>query len=34
LASRLETPQELDAWTRTEIANWAKVAKAANIKVD
>jgi tripartite-type tricarboxylate transporter receptor subunit TctC len=28
------TPQELDAWTRREIANWAKVAKAANIKVD
>ncbi|MPZ38374.1 MAG: tripartite tricarboxylate transporter substrate binding protein [Rhizobiales bacterium] len=28
------TPQELDAWTRKEIANWAKVAKAANIKVD
>jgi tripartite-type tricarboxylate transporter receptor subunit TctC len=28
------TPQELDAWTRSEIANWAKVAKAANIKVD
>jgi tripartite-type tricarboxylate transporter receptor subunit TctC len=28
------TPQELDAWTRNEIANWAVVAKAANIKVD
>jgi tripartite-type tricarboxylate transporter receptor subunit TctC len=28
------TPQELDTWTRSEIANWAKVAKAANIKVD
>jgi tripartite-type tricarboxylate transporter receptor subunit TctC len=28
------TPQELDAWTRNEIANWAKVAKSANIKVD
>jgi tripartite-type tricarboxylate transporter receptor subunit TctC len=28
------TPQELDAWTRKEIANWAEVAKAANIKVD
>ena len=28
------TPQELDAWTRNEIANWAKVAKAAAIKVD
>jgi tripartite-type tricarboxylate transporter receptor subunit TctC len=28
------TPQELDAWTRNEIANWAKVAKAADIKVD
>jgi tripartite-type tricarboxylate transporter receptor subunit TctC len=28
------TPQELDTWTRNEIANWAKVAKTANIKVD
>jgi tripartite-type tricarboxylate transporter receptor subunit TctC len=28
------TPQELDVWTRKEIANWAEVAKAANIKVD
>jgi tripartite-type tricarboxylate transporter receptor subunit TctC len=28
------TPQALDTWTRNEIANWAKVAKAANIKVD
>jgi tripartite-type tricarboxylate transporter receptor subunit TctC len=28
------TPQELDAWTRNEIARWAEVAKAANIKVD
>jgi tripartite-type tricarboxylate transporter receptor subunit TctC len=28
------TPQELDAWTRKEIARWAEVAKAANIKVD
>jgi tripartite-type tricarboxylate transporter receptor subunit TctC len=28
------TPPQLDAWTRNEIANWAKVAKAANIKVD
>jgi tripartite-type tricarboxylate transporter receptor subunit TctC len=28
------TPQELDAWTRKEIANWAEVAKAADIKVD
>lgn len=28
------TPQELDAWTRKEIANWAEVAKAANIRGD
>ena len=28
------TPAELDAWTREEIASWAEVAKAANIKVD
>jgi tripartite-type tricarboxylate transporter receptor subunit TctC len=28
------TPQQLDAWTRKEIANWAEVAKAADIKVD
>jgi tripartite-type tricarboxylate transporter receptor subunit TctC len=28
------TPQELDAWTRSEIARWAEVAKAANIKAD
>ncbi len=28
------TPAELDAWTRKEIAGWAAVAKAANIKVD
>lgn len=28
------TPQELDAWTRQEIVNWAEVAKAARIKVD
>jgi tripartite-type tricarboxylate transporter receptor subunit TctC len=28
------TPQELDAWTRAEIARWAEVAKAANIKAD
>ena len=25
---------ELGAWTRTEIAQWAEVAKAASIKVD
>jgi tripartite-type tricarboxylate transporter receptor subunit TctC len=25
------TPQQLDAWTRTEIARWAEVARAANI---
>jgi tripartite-type tricarboxylate transporter receptor subunit TctC len=28
------TPQGLDAWTRKEIARWAEVARAANIKVD
>ena len=28
------TPQELAAWTRSEIARWAEVAKAANIKAD
>jgi tripartite-type tricarboxylate transporter receptor subunit TctC len=28
------TPDELDAWTRSEIARWAEVAKAANISAD
>jgi tripartite-type tricarboxylate transporter receptor subunit TctC len=28
------TPAELDAWTRSEIARWAEVAKAANIGAD
>ncbi len=28
------TPQELDAWMRKEIARWAELAKAANIKAD
>jgi tripartite-type tricarboxylate transporter receptor subunit TctC len=28
------TPSELDAWTRSEIARWAEVAKAANIQAD
>ena len=28
------TPQELDAWTRGEIARWAEVARAANITAD
>jgi tripartite-type tricarboxylate transporter receptor subunit TctC len=28
------TPAELDAWTRSEIARWAEVAKAANISAD
>ena len=28
------TPQELDAWMRKEIARWAEIAKAANIKAD
>jgi tripartite-type tricarboxylate transporter receptor subunit TctC len=28
------TPAELDAWARGEIARWAEIAKAANIKAD
>ena len=28
------TPQELDAWMRKEIARWAEIDKAANIKAD
>ena len=28
------TPQELDAWMRKEIARWAGIAKAANIKAE
>jgi tripartite-type tricarboxylate transporter receptor subunit TctC len=28
------TPQELDAWMREQIARWAAIAKAANIKAD
>jgi tripartite-type tricarboxylate transporter receptor subunit TctC len=28
------TPQELDAWMREQIARWAEIAKAANIKAD
>ena len=28
------TPPELDAWMRKEIARWAEIAKAANIKAD
>ena len=28
------TPQELDSWARSEIARWAEIAKAANIKAD
>jgi tripartite-type tricarboxylate transporter receptor subunit TctC len=28
------TPQELDRWMREQIARWAEIAKAANIKVD
>ena len=31
---RGNTPQELDAWMRKEIARWAEIAKAANIKAD
>jgi tripartite-type tricarboxylate transporter receptor subunit TctC len=27
-------PQELDAWMREQIARWAGIAKAANIKAD
>ncbi len=28
------TPAELSAWMRTEIARWQEVAKAANLKAD
>ncbi|HKA80345.1 MAG TPA: tripartite tricarboxylate transporter substrate binding protein [Xanthobacteraceae bacterium] len=28
------TPRELDAWMREQIARWAEIAKAANIKAD
>ena len=28
------TPQELDAWMRDQIARWVEIAKAANIKAD
>jgi tripartite-type tricarboxylate transporter receptor subunit TctC len=28
------TPLELDAWMREQIARWAEIAKAANIKAD
>jgi tripartite-type tricarboxylate transporter receptor subunit TctC len=28
------TPQELDAWMRAQIARWKEIAKAANIKAD
>src|ERR1700752_2754147 len=28
------TPQELDSWMREQIARWAEIAKAANIKAD
>ena len=28
------TPQELDAWFATEIAKWAEIAKAANLKAE
>jgi tripartite-type tricarboxylate transporter receptor subunit TctC len=28
------TPQELDTWMREQIARWAEIAKAANIKAD
>jgi len=34
IAARGNTPAELDAWTRSEIARWAEVAKAANISAD
>jgi tripartite-type tricarboxylate transporter receptor subunit TctC len=32
--ARGNTPAELDAWARAEIAKWAEIAKAANIKAD
>jgi tripartite-type tricarboxylate transporter receptor subunit TctC len=31
---RYSTPEEFQAFVRTEIAKWAKVIKAAGIKVD
>jgi tripartite-type tricarboxylate transporter receptor subunit TctC len=34
IAANGNTPAELDAWTRNEIARWAEVAKAANISAD
>jgi tripartite-type tricarboxylate transporter receptor subunit TctC len=34
IAAKGNTPSELDAWTRSEIARWAEVAKAANISAD
>jgi tripartite-type tricarboxylate transporter receptor subunit TctC len=34
IAAKGSTPQELDTWTRSEIARWAEVAKAANISAD
>src|SRR5215467_7354583 len=34
IAAKGNTPAELDAWTRGEIARWAEVAKAANISAD
>ena len=34
IAAKGNTPAELDAWTRSEIARWAEVAKAANIAAD
>jgi tripartite-type tricarboxylate transporter receptor subunit TctC len=34
IAAKGNTPAELDAWTRSEIARWAEVAKAANISAD
>jgi tripartite-type tricarboxylate transporter receptor subunit TctC len=32
--SKGNTPAELDAWARAEIARWAEIAKAANITAD
>jgi tripartite-type tricarboxylate transporter receptor subunit TctC len=34
IAAKGNTPAELDTWTRSEIARWAEVAKAANISAD
>jgi hypothetical protein len=34
IAAKGNPPAELDTWTRSEIARWAEVAKAAHISAD